>query len=142
MPVIKIGPMRKLLYFCQLYLMLVGCGHYNNVEYSADFYLIYKDEINEIDLLNNTFTRNYIGIDSTIILNLTESERRKLFDVMKDNSIWTVDNNDLKAGCPTLHLPSGDLKLEVSLEKGKKFEFAWTSNNCHASVDKLSQVNE
>lgn len=133
--------MRQIYYYL-IILNFVGCGHYNTLTYSSDFYFIYEDDVDKIDLKGNTLTRRFVGEDSTISLKITDSERKQLFQLMKDYSIWTIDKANLKTRCKSFTVPSGHLRLEISLEKGNKFEFTWTGNNCHESVDKLDEVIE
>ena len=131
----------KQIYYCIICWILLGCGHYNNLDYSNDFYLIYENDVDKIDLKDNTFTRRFIDEDSTISLRVTDSEKKQLFKLMKDYAIWTVDKADLRTPCQSMRVPSGHVTLEISLEKGNKFEFSWTGNNCHKSIDKLREVS-
>jgi hypothetical protein len=131
----------RMIYYYLTFLVIAGCGHYNNLDYSDDFYFIYEDDVDKVNLKENTLTRRFIGKDSTINLKMTDSEKKKLFQIMKEYSIWTVNKADLKTRCQSFTLPSGNLRLEVSLEKGNRFEFKWTGNNCHESVDRLREVN-
>ena len=58
--------------------------------------MIYEDDIDRIDLKENTLTRRFLGEDSTIILSISDSEKKQLFQLMKKYSVWTVDKADLK----------------------------------------------
>jgi len=119
---------------------LPGCEDTKSILYSDDFYMIYADETDQINLKDNTFTRTYVSGDSTIQLRMKPDEMEKFYDIITKNKGWEIRQQDLNKECKLLIMPDFPSTLEISRNNDPPIQLYWSMNSCGKRVKDLNKI--
>ena len=129
----------KILNFIIL-LILLSCNNSPDYVYNRDFSLICKYRFDVIDLKKQIIKREYLDGEKTIHFELSEIDKKYLFNFLIDKKIWKITDDDLEDTCDTWIEPSKSISLKISMTTIDNYAFYWHESQC--SIREIDDLNE
>jgi|GEM_PF-3477672 len=123
-----------------LFLIFTSCNGTSKYEYNNNFSVYCSTDFDKIDLQAQTLTRQYLEGEKIVHFELTEIDKKYLFDLLIDKEIWTIRKTDLEDTCDNWIEPSNSFSLKIQMTKDENFKFYWRESLC--SIPRMNQLEE